>query len=409
MSMILLKVGLVMLPFYELLIRLLPYSAANTPDTRVAKCFLGMWFALAIGFCAIYNGEMKKSRNIWLFLFVLYLPLSIHLASKFSLVMNGIESNNFWVWKPLVAIIGFYLMFLAVQSLNITKQSFRSLLNIAVWCGAVMSGYVFLQALGFDQFFQIKDGPDFWAVTQRAVVGNLGQSTVVASYLAVLVPLALYLKRYYSTAALICAVLLTQSAMAIGAMIVSLMVFACLKQRIMTIPIIAATLVAIACVTIVPLSIIKVKNPEKAEKIIESVLSDNGRSNVWKGSIDVLKNHKFGEEPGATYPYTGIGLGSYSLIIRPIIKTHFAQAHNEYIELACTVGIIGLLLFLASIFFMFRGISLNAETISLSSSFICVALIAGGTFVWHLSPHNYYTVMIVGLLHNQSILKGELQ
>ena len=64
-----------------------------------------------------------------------------------------------------------------------------------------------------------------------------------------------------------------------------------------------------------------------------------------------------------------------------------------------------------SIFSMIKGAyySNNKETLPIVCSFVCISLIAFGSFVWQLSPHNFYTVLLVGLLHNESLIKGELK
>ena len=49
----------------------------------------------------------------------------------------------------------------------------------------------------------------------------------------------------------------------------------------------------------------------------------------------------------------------------------------------------------------------QAEIIVLSCSFLCLALTACGTFIWQLSPFQYYSVLLAGLLHNRNLLKGD--
>ena len=101
---------------------------------------------------------------------------------------------------------------------------------------------------------------------------------------------------------------------------------------------------------------------------------------------------------------------------RTLLKSTFDKVHNEYLQVMSSMGIIGLGLFIASILFMIKESFLSyfsnintPEVVTLLCSFVCISLIAFGTFVWQISPHNFYTVVIVGLLHNRRILKGELQ
>ena len=57
------------------------------------------------------------------------------------------------------------------------------------WAGFIMAVYVILQALGWDQFFEVKPEQHFKAVTQNGLGGNLGQPTIVAPFLAMIIPL----------------------------------------------------------------------------------------------------------------------------------------------------------------------------------------------------------------------------
>ena len=414
MTLFLLKIGLVLTPFYELVLKLFPYCAPVAPDTRVAKLFLGTWLALAIGVSALFKGEIRECRNKWILLLIAYIPLNIHLSPKYAIDLNGIDSTNYWVWKPFVFCLCYFLMFLCVQSMNINKKSLEKIFRVMVWCGAIMAGYVLLQNAGWDQFFNVRTGGQFDFVTKPTAVGSLGNSTIVSPYIALIIPFALYLRKYAIAGLMISAVIATQSGVAIGAMGVSLLVYSCLRWK--SRGVLAVVLaVSLGIAGLIGYQTVK---QERFTKITESILNTNGRMNVWKKSIKTIKEHKFGGSPMSKFrnPYTGIGLGSYSVLMKPILKTPFDKAHNEYLEVFCTLGIAGLFLFLAAIGFILKSVFFAyidnfsvPEITALFSSFFCMLLIAFGTFIFQLSPHNYYAVLVVGLLHNRRILKGELE
>ena len=408
MTLILLKIGVIVLPFYELLVKVFPLALVQTPDTRTAKLFLGLWIALAIGLSALFLGQVNRCKNRWLLLFLIFIPLNIHLSPQYPIELNGVKSPNYWVWKPFVMILCYFLMFMAVQSLKITRESLSKLLNIMVWCGLVMAGYVILQNFGWDQFFAARVGEPFRTVTKPVTVGTLGNSTIVSPYIAMIIPFALYLRKWVVSGVLIYAVFATQSEMAIGAMIVSIALYSCLRWKLRAI--FTVFLMGVFAVGI--LTGIKAKNPEKFAEIKTKVIQTNGRVAIWKESIRISKEENLrGNTP---HPYTGTGLGSYSVLYRPLMKSTFGQAHNEYLEVFCTMGIVGFVLFLMAIGFMLKSAFLayvdynQAEIAALLCSFICISLVAFGTFIWQLSPHNYYTVLIFGLLSNRRLLKGEL-
>ena len=403
MTFILLKVGLVILPFYELLVKICPFAGVQTPDTRYAKTFLGVWLALAIGVSALFSGEIRKCKNRWVLLFLLFIPLNIHLAPQYNIELNGVMSPNYWVWKPFVMYLVYFLMFLSVQSLNITKDSFKSLLNIMVWCALVMSGYVLLQNFGWDQFFTKRIGDEFIQVTKPITVGTLGNSTIVSPYIAMIIPLALYLRRYLTAIVLICAVVATQSAMAMGAMIVSLLAYSCLRWKIRGVFWVFLALVLSLSV----LNGIRVLKPAIFKEMTNKISNDNGRTLVWTGIVKSMKETEFGMVTKSRYPYTGLGIGSFPILMKQELKTHFDKAHNEYLQIFSEMGIIGLFLFLAAIGYMVKTaiFSLNPEIDALLSSFLCVALVALGSFPWQIAPIIYLTIIITGLLSNENILR----
>ena len=405
MSLIFLRIGIVLIPFCELLAKMFPYTVSAAPDTRVAKIALGVWIALAIGLIAFFSGEIRRCKNQWLLLFIVYIPLSIHLSPQFNIQLNGITTNNYWVWQPFCHLLCFFLMFMAVQSVRVSKKEFNDLLNLMVLCGFVMAIYMIIQGLGYDQFFIKKDGKEFWQVTQPGVVGNLGNSTVVAAYVGMMVPMAVYLKRYVKAGVIVLAVLVSQSVMAIVALLTVVSIYLIINFK-------KCACIFIALILMVIIAIGSWANylyPDGYASFCKETFTANGRFVVWKEVHRVIKDEKIGEG-GLTYPFTGTGIGSYPIVVKPIIKTHFAQVHNEYLEIFSNFGMVGLGLFLMALWFMIKqawgGVN-KPEILTLGLSFLFIAIVAVGSFPWQLSPHNFYTVIIVGLLHNRNLLKGE--
>jgi O-antigen ligase len=79
-------------------------------------------------------------------------------------------------------------------------------------------------------------------------------------------------------------------------------------------------------------------------------------------------------------------------------------------------GFVGLFLFLAAIGYMLKQVFYayldefnRKEVVALFSSFLCIGLVAFGSFPWQIAPIIYLTIIVVGLLHNQNILQGEMK
>ena len=107
-------------------------------------------------------------------------------------------------------------------------------MNVMVICGFIMALYIFVQKAELDQFFgKISSdiNPDVDALKSPLLGGFIGQSTVVAPFVAMCIPLTVYFKRYIWAIAMATAVLLTQSKMGIGAMSVGMAVYFILSRR----------------------------------------------------------------------------------------------------------------------------------------------------------------------------------
>lgn len=384
--------GLAIIPFFNL----------SGSKTREPKMLLAVAFAFAITLFAVYYGKLKPLKNRWLLLFVGYLFFSVLLAPKPFIDLWGLQVKNFWVWQPMFKIIVFFFMFVAVASIEWRAKDISLFLNTMVWAGFIMAVYAVIQFLRLDQFFYVI--PDRGVTTMPHIGGTLGNPTVMSSFIAMLVPIAFYLKRYWKALAIIIAVCLTCSQVAIGAMVISLMVLVAVKNK-RTIVVTGAILLAV----VLFLGIGYFKSSR-----INAFIGDNGRFSHWEQIAKDL-NSPINAGSKKKYPLTGLGMGSFKYIYHLKHKNSFHQAHNDYLELAYNTGLIGLILFLCAIGYMLKqNFSLKAVRLGkinkyrlhLLSSFICVSICAGGTFVFQLGSHIFYTIVVAGLL--SSTQRGEL-
>lgn len=387
---LLIILGIVVIPFYEIFIKMLPFVASISPDSRVNKEIISLVFALSIGLLAVWQGNIKPFRNRFLLIIPVYLLLNLIMSPHAPLIVNNVDAGDFYFWKPFSEVLCFSLMIFAVSSADI---DINEILKIMVICGAVMSGYVILQRLGLDQFWTIRSGEEFVQVHGRAMGGNLGQPTIVSSWIIMMIPLAMYLRKWWMVILMVVACILTEGAVVISALggIWIISVFYRYPQL--------RNIILIFTVSL--LLFIGIYKPIQ-NKIINRT---DGRWRVWG---EILNDIHDGQIPNDKnkYSITGVGFGRFPVLFPIKNKSLFQQAHNDILEFIYNCGLIGGFLLLAGIFIMIMFVCKNLNTLSFSIllSFISVFLCSLGSFPFQLGAHQFYSSILVGLLNNEKIL-----
>jgi hypothetical protein len=382
---ILIGLGLIVLPFL---------TFQGQVDTREPKMMLMIVLLSALNLWAFFKGILKPVKNKWALIFLFYLSLHLIFAPKPLLIVNDCSISNFWLWKPLLIIWLSAISIFVISSIDFSFGGAITLLKIMAWCGFVMALYVILQRLGLDQLFVIKDTQGYSLPVNPGIGGTLGHPTVVGAFMAMIIPIALYLKKTIKATIIIIAIILTQSQMAIGAMVVSLGFMYAIRNK-------RTFILFLSLLFIAGLFIGINKQVQKRISFYSS-----GRLPVWNNIITDLKS-PLNEKSKNIYPLSGIGLGSFKYVFHlkhPTQKDKFGKAHNEYLELLYNTGIIGLGLFLCAIWELVRRSFPFTDRYkqALMASFICSLILACGNFIWQLAPTAFYTIFIVGLLNNQS-------
>ncbi|MDD5355084.1 MAG: O-antigen ligase family protein [Candidatus Omnitrophica bacterium] len=365
----------------------IPFIIINGFGTREPKLYAGLLFSLILGLLSFWYGLYKPLKNYWINILIVFFVISYFLAPKPDLKLFSDQVGMFWFWKSFLFILIYYLGFNAIQSIYFTKQDKNYLFNIISYVGLVMALYCLLQGLRIEQFYSIS------GLNNTVIIkGTLGSLGIVASFLAMIVPIVLYMRKFLFAIVMVIAIILTHSLVAIIALIVSLLFYLSTfgKKQFIT----ACLLFLAMAVPILVFTYKDVKN--------HKFNADGYRFSVWKETVKETKN----------MPFTGLGLGTFNYTY--YLKHHipgedYRQAHNDYIELMYNSGIIGLSLFLLSIYWLYKQTykiklifnkTINRENMALLSSFTSIAICAGGLFIWQLGAHIYYTLIIAGLLHN---------
>lgn len=387
----LIVLGLVIIPFYELIIRLLPFIRIVSPDSRQPKEILAVIFALSIGLLTVFQGGIKPFKNKWLLIIPVYLLFNLINAPHFDMFINNIESGDFYFWKPFAESLCFLLMIVAIASMEFDSNK---ILNLMVICGLIMSIYVIMQWFGFDQFWVGKEDQQFTGVPSYRLGGNLGQPTVVASFIVMLIPLAFYLKKFWMAIVMVIATLLTKSHMALLALALMWIITLCYLNPNILKPIIFILLIGAVTFCIF------YKTSHQFRGKIETVMT--GRLDVWKNMYGDIRDGAI-EGNKQDYSMTGVGFGRFGFIFPDKHKSEFQQAHNDPYELLYNCGFIGLGLLLMSLFYIGWIPINNGLHFSILLSFITILFCSLGSFPFQLGAHQFYSSILVGLLHNESI------
>lgn len=376
-----------------------PFLLIPGHDTREPKMMLALAVALATGLVAIFQGRLRAFHNKWGLILLGYLLVSIWFAP--TLITPRVP--NLWGWQPAFAVVVFALLLITVASVEWDERARWRLFTAATWAGVLMAGYALLQYLYIDQFCDQKT--DYFPINR--IGGTMGNRTIVAPFIAMLIPLAIHMRSWWKVVVMAAAVLICRSSVAIGAGLVAVLFqFAGRGRRALAIAGIVAGVLVIAAVI-----------GYGADAGIRREINDSGRFEVWRLVIQDWRS-PVDPEKDNSFAITGLGPGSFRYVFpqkhEQFFRDHawqeFHHAHNEYVQMLYECGVAGLFLLLGTIAWVFRrNCSLrdvlrgrvDRYRLCLLSSFLCVCLSALGTFVWQIGPTVFYTAVIAGLLHNR--------
>jgi len=374
---ILISVGLILLP-------LLPIFGFSGKPTLSA---FGMGVATALCLWGYFTQEQRPLRNKWLLFFCGYLLISAWQAPYPNLIVLKRPILNFWIWKSMFYAFMFLGMYRTISSAKLTEKHKDLIFDIIIYTTMIMSVYVIGQRFGIMQWFTSLCG----SYGTFTAAGTLGSPSYVSPYLMLGIPFALYRKKSILIVPIILGIIATNSQMAIGSTIVMLMIILYFKYKktIISLFVIGALTAGIG---------LAVKG-----SVVGNVIDDSTRFTEWQNILVGVKTPYMSKR---SYPYTGRGPGAFFWTYRMSSGSNFAQAHNEYLEVLYDTGIIGLFLFLMSLYYIFKNTILNKRNKYLMSAFIGICVCSGGIFAWHLGMTSFMTILIAGLLNNETKVGG---
>ena len=371
-------------------------------DVRETKMIAAILFALGLIMTELYLNGIKPNKNVWVLLLLLYIPIAQLLAPIIPTYLFGIETQNFWFWKPFVKMLIFGLLFIVISSHEFSRSELINVLHIMVWCGFLTAVYHILQYVHLDQFFIVSDNRDL-----GRVAGFIGNPTLTAPFVAMLIPIAFYLRKYWMAGIMLIGAILPNSQMAWVALAGGIAVYFGLKNRRWMERVILVSIIAVLSFSALYFTNVKTRN----------LFSDHERTMQW---TQIFKDWSGPLDPAnginTNNFLTGRGLGSFRYIyhqqhpdlVTPtgaVPRNSFAQAHNDYIELGYGLGFVSLcLLFMGTLYTLLRNTTNSFYNRALISSFAIIAISAIGSFVFQIGTVAYYSIIILGLIQNESRL-----
>ena len=369
-----------------------PFLTLKGYDTRWPKEFFALAVALCISVLAIHTGVLRPLTNKWLSMFVVWSYLCIWFVPHFrGLYTSGdINADGLWNYKAVFYIFVYFIALSSISCMDITLGEAQIMVKIMAYASFVMAGYCFLQNFGIEQFFVARPiRPESLPESHR-MIGTMGQTTVVAPFLVLGIPMMVYLKKYWQAVFMAVVVLMTHSDTAILALVASTAYFFChgkLRRGIFT-----------ACLILALGAVLWHFHP----------LNDSGRFGLW-ATIWFDMTHPVESVSRITYFLTGWGPGAFAYVFSVLHASDYiwSSAHNEYLSIFYGMGAVGIYLFGRSLWQLMSGVWVLKSPLSrcLATSFVGLCVCAGGTFVWHLGVYCFYSIIIGGLLNN--LLEGK--
>lgn len=351
-------------------------------------------FSLSIVLTALYKGEIKPFRNKWALILVGFCLLSFYLSPAPELKFFGINAARFWSWEPLYQGLVFLLFTAVVASMNLRRKKLDIILSVMSACGIVMSVFVLLQSFKLDQFFEHRYG------TYGYMAGTLGNPVLIGPFLCLVLPILLSRGKTWFAILTGVTILVTHSDVATMGLIATIVSYFMLKNRKNFIRLGISSIIVGVIVLATYFSCPR----------FQEICPDNERFLTWQQSLDDL-NSPVMQNSKKKYVLTGIGPGSFMFLFHAKHNTNndnFLYAHNDIVQTAYELGVVGFFLFIMTIFSIFRSQKIFVDNMPLTrralvSGLVGILVCANGIFILQIGTHIFYTLTVVGLLYNDTV------
>ncbi len=363
-----------------------------------------------VGICLMPSSCRPHTVNPWLKAMMVFLVLAAFLIPPIHLLLGpGIDLGGLWTWRAMAWAFVYFMLYRKIVSGPILHINQKELIAKAIGYAALISAvYASIQFINLDQFQVVLTPKNSGIRTAGEIAAMIGNATYLAVFLGISLPFCLYAMRKWQTGVVIVAILLCQSDTATLGAAASLVLMALIRAKRLDFLKLASMAVIFGIVALCA-----------SWGQIRPFVKDrfNGRLLVWH---DTLKDWKAPAISLAVTPemteaqkkevellnhrtctLTGRGLGSYEYLFQ---RTHpgWNSAHNCYLQALYEIGLIGLVLLLGMIGFVFWNtfeLAMNDEWIRIlycSFFFICFSAMTLPVLI--IEPLRLFSVVVFILL-----------
>lgn len=379
---------------FVLQIGLFPFLADTVQDYRSTKEFLGITCVVGIILWSIFVGHKIQCKNPGIVLLMGYILIHPFLTPPYTLELFHQNVAGFWQFKPVLYSFIYFIFFCIVANMDLIEKNYDQIFKVLYWVGFISALYALLQWLHLDEFQHLASwGNSLWT-PHGNMTATFTHPNYSGAFLAMTIPLAIYLKKFWQAILMTIILILINGKMAIFGCICGIAYLIFSKNKWWALV----------------YSLLIVASGWFLISHHQSDWTDSGRFAMWKLIFHDITQPWIAEK---AFPLFGHGLGSFGTIWTSVHKGTMHEAHNEPLQYAFETGLIGLGLVIFSIFWLIKKINIftliDKQTVILFVCLVSILACSLGLFVWQIEPHRFISVLIFALLHNKVNQQGRIR
>lgn len=339
--------------------------------------------ALAIGLFSMYQNGWKKLPSIEMGILLIIMLISHFHAPNINFQSLFIPKDHaIFDYKPMFEVVLFFMMFMGIYSMEITKERLYKIRQALVWIVTIYGVYAIFQRFGLEQIYTLTHDQTISEMSRNPEVGGfICQPVFAAAFMAILMPFVFRYGKLWQVCLVAGGILSTGNRSAVIAVIVCALYMSQYKK--IGIALLAGYISYLVLGVLIQFTSIPIPH-----------IFGEERFTVWKQVIQDFIHPMF---PGLqnSHILTGTGLGSFSVIFPFYHHSGYYQAHNEFLEGLRILGVIGFVFicrFLAKI--------PNSDAVCINA-LLAACIVALTNAIWHIPQLAFITVFIIGLLYNR--------